>query len=301
MDPDEWHRSLYGKVVRALEEALSRLGRSLGAGPDADEAVRWGMFHLGEAGGLAFSGRLPGVGSEALFDDISDAAERRDPDRIGEIREAVAARPPPDRPPDGPSSGGGGLDWAAGPLQMSAVVREWRTAREEGDAPRSSLTAGFLAGLMSGPWWSSDRRFRNGSLGDAVLAVHDRDPEKAVSWVRAEVITDWGRGGEPAENDPRALLLQWVAQRVSAAHRLSSPLFWRREGETEAERRDREASERAYFEREERSVERAQNFGKRIAGPDREGIAVPGSYALNRALVLQRHGKDDPAGGEPGR
>ena len=27
---------------------------------------------------------------------------------------------------------------------------------------------------------------------------------------------------------------------------------------------------------------------------------MPASYSLNRALLLRSHGKDDPAGGEPG-
>ena len=34
--------------------------------------------HLRTVGGHAFSYRLPGIGSKAPFDDISDAAEQRD-------------------------------------------------------------------------------------------------------------------------------------------------------------------------------------------------------------------------------
>ena len=56
------------------------------------DAQRSGMFHLGAAGGLAFFGRLPGIKSEALFDDISDAAEKRDLDQVGEIRRTVVAQ-----------------------------------------------------------------------------------------------------------------------------------------------------------------------------------------------------------------
>ena len=77
-----------------------------------------------------------------------------------------------------------------------------------------------------------------------------------------------------------------MGERLSAADRLSGLMFFRVEGETEDERRDREAWERAYIDREEASIQRAQNFGKRIAGPDSEGLWVPGSYSLNRALVL---------------
>ena len=75
-------------------------------------------------------------------------------------------------------------------------------------------------------------------------------------------------------------------------------MFFRVEGETEDECRDREAGERAYFDREEASIQRAQNFGKRIAGPDGEGLWVPGSYSLNRALVLGSHEEDHPVGGD---
>ena len=76
-------------------------------------------------------------------------------------------------------------------------------------------------------------------------------------------------------------------------------MFGRRVGETEDERRDRETRETAYFDREEASIQRAQNFGKRIAGPDGEGIWVPGSYSLNRALVLRSHEEDHPVDGDP--
>ena len=98
------------------------------------------MFQLGVAGGLAFSYGLPGFWSEALFDDISDAAEQEDLDQIGRIRRSVAARLGPDEPPPA----GRGRHWEAGPLQMLAVLSEVRTAREEGDAVRFSLMAGFL-------------------------------------------------------------------------------------------------------------------------------------------------------------
>ena len=80
MDGDEWTRTAYRKVVDALDAALSSLDRL----PAGDAATRrgWrtGVFHLGVAGGLACSARLPGIESEALFDDISDAAEKRDCD-----------------------------------------------------------------------------------------------------------------------------------------------------------------------------------------------------------------------------
>ena len=294
MDGDERLRSVYGKVLSALEEALDWLERPPAGDPDVRDAKRPGLFHLGAAGGVAFSGRLPGIESEALYDDISDAAEKRDLDRVARIRRMVMARLKSDHQPDGSSPGKRGLDWEMGPLQMIAVLSE---AREEGDAPRHSLMLGFLSGLMSEESWSASIRFRHGSLKDSVLAAHDRDPENARSWVSAESIIVREREKESAGRDPRALLLRWVGERLAAAHRLSCPVFFRVEGETEDKRRGREALERAYHEREEASIQRVQDFGKRIASPDTEGIWVPGSYSLNRALVLGRHEDDPPVDG----
>ena len=295
MDRDERLRSVYGNVLNTLEEALFWLERPPAEDPDVHDAQRSGMFHLGAAGGLAFFGCLPGIKSEALFDDISDAAEKRDLDQVGEIRRTVVARLRSDHPLDEPSPGKGGLDWAAGVLQMLAVLSEARTAREESDAVRYSLMVGFLVGLMSGrSGWPV--RYEHGSLKDAVLAAHDRNPESARAW--AESVMAHELQGESADIDPRALLLRWVGERLSAADRLSGPMFFRVEGETEDGRRDREAGERAYHDREEASIQRAQNFGKRIAGPDGEGLWVPGSYSLNRALVLGSHEEDHPVGGD---
>lgn len=105
---------------------------------------------------------------------------------------------------------------------------------------------------------------------------------------------------ESATTDARALLLRWVGDRLAAGHRLSGPIFTHAIDESDEQRREREARERAYFEREETSVERSQNFGQRISGGDADGIAVPSSYALNRAPVLQSHQGEDEAddGGE---
>ena len=66
MDRDERLRSVYGKVLNALEEALFWLERPPAEDPDVHDAQRSGMFHLGTAGGLAFSGRLPGIKSVAM-------------------------------------------------------------------------------------------------------------------------------------------------------------------------------------------------------------------------------------------
>ena len=295
MDRDERLGSMYGKVLNALEEALFWLERPPAEGPGVHDAQRSGMFHLGAAGGLAFFGRLPRIKSEALFDDISDAAEKRDLDQVGEIRRTVVARLRSDHPLDEPSPGKGGLDWAAGVLQMLAVLSEARTVREESDAVRYSMMVGFLVGLMSGrSGWPV--RYEHGSLKDAVLAAHDRNPQSARAW--AEFVMAHELQGESADTDPRALLLRWVGERLAAADRLSGPMFFRVEGETEDGRRDREARERAYYNREEASIQRAQNFGKRISGTDGEGLWVSGSYSLNRALVLGSHEEDHPVDGD---
>ena len=196
MDVEEWTRAAYGKVVDALDETLSSLDRLAGGEAGTRGVSRKGMFHLGVAGGLAFSGRLPGIEADALFDDISDAAEKRDPDQVGRIRESVAARPGP----DDPRPGNHGLDWPTGPLQMLAVLNEACTARVERDAVRFSLMTGFLVGLIPERF----RRFQHGFLRDAVLAAHEPEIEAARAWVEAESIEAGERKGGAAGADPRA-------------------------------------------------------------------------------------------------
>lgn len=291
MDSDEQLRSTHQAVLKALNRALSWLERPPAEGPDTDATQRSAMFHLGEAGGLAFSGLLPGIGSDALVDDISDAVKEWDLDGIGRIQRAVAARLGSDQPPGEPSPGRGGLDLEAGYLQMLAALNEAREAQKEGDTARHSLMTGFLVGLMP----ETSRRgvqYQHGSLQDAVLAAHDQDPDRARAWVRAELIMEQE---EPKDLDPRVLLLNWVGARLATGHRLSSPMFFHLENETDDQRQAREAEEKAYYEREESSIWRAQNFGKKIADPDGEGIWVPMSYSLNRALVLDSHEDDTPA------
>ena len=77
---------------------------------------------------------------------------------------------------------------------MIAILNEARTAQEEGDAARYSLMAGFLVGLMS----RGGGRYRTVPLKDAVLVAHDRNPDSARSWVRAESIMARERQGESA-------------------------------------------------------------------------------------------------------
>ena len=269
MERDEQPRSVYQQLLEALEQAFDWLERPPAEGPDAHDPQRAGIFSLGVAGGLAFAALLPGINSEALFDDISDAAEQRDLNQLDRIRRSVSARLGSDRRHNVPSPGRGNLDWEVGALQMLAVLKEVRTARDEGAAVRYSLMAGFLVGCLSEISWGKWIRYRRGSLKDAVLAAHDRNPERASAWVKAESITARKRQGEPAGTDPRALLLRWVGDRLAAAQRMSSPLFFSHQGETEGQRLSREAAQKAYYDREETSIQRAQNFGRKITG--REG------------------------------
>lgn len=297
MDRDKELQLIYTEVLKALEKARSRLKRPPTNDRDAHHAQASGMFHLGVAGGLAFSGHLPGIKSDALFDDISDSAELRDVREIGQIRRTVRARLSSDRPPDERSPSRSHLDWDAGALQMLAVLNEARSSREKGDVVRYSLMVGFLVGLMSEmSRWGI--RYGHGSLKDAVLAAHDRYPKRARTWVASESIEMQEWQGESAATDPRTLLLRWVGDRLGAAHRLSSPTFFHIEGETDDRRRAREAEEKAYYQREEASIQRAQNFGKRINAQDGEGIWAPMSYSVNRALVLETHEDDRQVDGD---
>ena len=292
-------RSVYEQIQEALKQALCWLQGPPAESPDEHDAQRSGLFSLGVAGGFAFAGLLPGINSEALFDDISDAAEQRDLDQVGRIRRTVLSRLGADRLPDAPAAGRDDLQWQAGALPMLAVLRGARTARQEGVADRFSLMAGFLVGLLSGIPWGSRRQYRRGSLKDAVLAAHDRNPERAAAWVTAESIKARERKGKPASTDPRGLLLEWVGDRLAAAQRMSSPMFFSHKGETREQRQSREAAERAYHDREETSIQRAQNFGKRLAARDDESIWVPRSYSLNRGLVLGSHKKDHRRADDP--
>ena len=281
-DRAEHPRSMYRKVLEALDEAQPCLERMPADGADEQNTVRSGAFRLGMAGGIAFRGRLPGVESDALFDDISDAAEARDPGRADRIRQGILARLEPGQSLGESPSDEGGLDLEAGFLQKLAALNEARRAWRENDRFRHSLMLGFLTGLLN-----SARPWRYGShLADAVIAVHSRNPRKARRWLEAESIEAEEWRGESTETDERALLLRWVADRLAAGHRFSEPLWSHSVDETDAERRKREAWERAYFERQEASIQRAQNFGKRMAAADGEGIWIPTSYAVNRALVL---------------
>lgn len=288
---EDRQRSMYRELLKALDEARLWLDRSTAEGTD-EHAAGSAAFHLGIAGGIAFSGRMPGIERLALFEEISDAAEERDLGRVDRVRLATRARLRSKSSSDQRASAEGSLDWAAGFLQMLATLNEARRAWSEGDEFRRPLMLGFLAGLMH---WEPGLRYKGGSLRDAVVAIQSRDQESASLWVEAESISPVERQGESADMDSRVILLRWVGDRLAAGHRLTGPLFMHPADESEEERRTREAHERAHFEREETSIQRAQTFGRRISGGDEPRISVPTSYAVNRALVLQHHQGEGPA------
>lgn len=274
----EWRRSTYRKVLKALDQGIFWLeraqdeeARAAEAGetpeaPDAHDAVKRGIFHLGEAGGIAFFGHFAGTNSEALFDDISDALELRDLDRAQEIRDVVQARSRTFGDPDDAAAPREGLDWDTGYLQMLAVLNESRQARDTGDLHRYSVMAGFLSGLMH--WDTAVDRHKSGSLRDAVIAAYN-DGWGAALWVEWEEIREKRLAGASRDSEEgRDLLLRWVGLRLAAADRMTG--VFRHEGETEDERHDRESEEWGCFLRSERSTRRAQDFGKRIASRDRD-------------------------------
>ena len=158
----ERQRSAYRELLTALDEAIFWLARVPAAGPHDSGAERQGTFRLGEAGGIAFSAHFPGMDSEALFDDISDAVETDDLDAVRRVRSLVESRlrSEDDGTGDDETAGGGGdsggpapppegaFDWDAGYLQILGVLNETRCARDAGDAHRYWIMAGFMAGLL---------------------------------------------------------------------------------------------------------------------------------------------------------
>ncbi|WP_423929098.1 hypothetical protein [Candidatus Palauibacter sp.] len=262
----ERQRSAYRKVLEALDEAIFRLGRVPAADPDDDGAERQGTFRLGEAGGIAFSAHFPGTNSGALFDEISDAVEAEDLDRVRQVRSLVESRLRSGDDAEGGVYAEDALAWDAGYLQILAVLHETRQAREDGDAHRYWIMAGFLAGFLH--WDTRLARDEPGSLRDEVVAACN-EGWGATLWTEWEAIREeWLADDSPESPRDPDLLLRWLGLRLAAADLMTGPLFSSRVGETADERSESESDERAHFMRSERSTRRAQNFGKRIANRD---------------------------------
>ncbi|MYA32399.1 MAG: hypothetical protein F4164_13340 [Gemmatimonadales bacterium] len=262
MEVAERQRSAYRKVLKALDEAIFCLERESPDEPEDVGAEQQGTFRLGEAGGIAFSSRFAGADAGALCDDISDAVEADDLDRVRRIRSFVESRL---RSGDvaADASAEGAADWDAGYLQLLAVLNESRRAREEGDAHRYWIMAGFLAGLLQ-----RDRepgRHEHGLLRDAVIAACNEGWGETL-WMEWEAIRDeWLAGDSPAAPRDPDLLLRWLGLRLAAAESMADSLVSGSVGRPDDDRSEGESDDGARFLRCERSTRRAQNFGVRIS------------------------------------
>ncbi len=266
MDGGERQRSAYRKILRALDEAIFCLEREPPEDPDDHDAEQQGVFRLGEAGGIAFASHFAGTGSGALFDEISDAAEAEDLDRIRQIRGLVESRLRSGEGATAGESGEGALDWDAGYLQLLAVLNESRRAREEGDAHRYRIMAGFLAGFLQRD--ARPGEYEPGSLRDAVIAACNEGWGETL-WREWEAIRDeWLAGDSPGAPEDPDLLLRWLGLRLAAAESVTGSLVSSQVGGAHDHRSGGELDDGARFLRCERSTRRARNFGAGIARRD---------------------------------
>ena len=262
MERAERQRSAYQGVLRALDEAIFYLERVLEDDPVDHGAERQGTFRLGEAGGIAFAAHFPGMESGALFDDISDAVETEDLDRVRQVRSAIEARLRSNDDAVG-SSSDDALDWDAGYLQVLGVLDETRQAREDADAHRYWIMAGFLAGLLH--WETRRGEYEPGSLRDEVVAACN-EGWGATLWTEWQALRrEWLAGDAPEAPEDPDLLLRWMGLRVAAADLVTGSLDTGRVGQAGDGRGDAELEEKACFLRCERSTRRAQHFARRLA------------------------------------
>ncbi len=274
MDRSERRGSAYRKVLRALDEAIYCLEREPLEDPGGHGAAQQGIFRLGEAGGIAFASHFAGTDSGALFDEISDAAEEEDLDRIRQIRSLVESRLRSGEGATPRPSGEGALDWDAGYLQLLAVLNESRRAREDGDAHRYWIMAGFLAGFLRRD--ARPGEYEPESLRDEVIAACNEGWGETL-WTEWEAIRDdWLAGDSPGAPEDPDLLLRWLGLRLAAAESVSGSLVPSQVGGTDDHRSGGQSDDGARFLCCERSTRRAQNFGARIARRDTDEIRHPG-------------------------
>ncbi|MXW68174.1 MAG: hypothetical protein F4Z72_14405 [Gemmatimonadales bacterium] len=263
MDDAERKRSAYRRVLRALDEAIFCLEWECPDEPQDVDAEQQGTFRLGEAGGIAFSSHFAGTDAGALFDEISDATEDEDLDRIRRIRSLVESRLRSGGDTAAGASADDALDWDAGYLQFLAVLNESRRAREEGDPHRYWIMAGFLAGLIQ--QGTEPGQHEPGSLRGAVIAACNEGWGETL-WMEWEAIRDeWLAGDSPGAPEDPDLLLRWLGLRLAAAESVTGSLVSGHVGGTNDDRSEGESDDGARFLRCERSTRRAQNFGARIA------------------------------------
>ena len=260
------------KLGIALEKASSFLN---GFRPAKEDAERQGVFHLGEAGGIAFEGSLPGVECDAFFLDISDAVETWDMPRVQSFHRHLAflaeSVPDPRRAryhdDEDPEQGDWECDW----LQYGAATNEAKEAMKAGDSYRVALMCGFVVGMMwyhPGPH-SSRREFEEWVKGSLDWSESDVNVPPDTTY-QGGTIMDMVLDGY---RENRLELLQWAAGRMAVGHRFSC---WYPNEEDVL---------MAYLEREERSIQCARNFGLRMARRGDDTIQVPYSSGIQRAAV----------------
>ena len=257
----------------ALEKASSFLD---GFRPTRENAERQGVFHLGEAGGIAFEGSLSGIECDAFFLDISDAVETWDMPRVQRFHRHLAAlaESVPERGRDryrddeDPERGNWECDW----LQYGAAANEAKEAMKAGDSHRVALMCGFVVGMMwyhPGPH-SSRRDFEGWVKAMLDWPESDVDVSPDTTY-QGGTIVDMVLDGY---RENRIELMQWAVGRMGVGHRFSC--WYPSEEDALME----------YLERGERSIECAQNFGLRMARRSDDSIRVPYSYGIQRAAVL---------------
>ena len=259
-----------------LTEALSRAASLLDGFRTAQEdAAQQGVFHLGEAGSIAFEAGLPGIDSDAVFKDVSDAVETWDMAEVRRLQRHVTAlaesigEVEDDRA--GEEAEAESLTWECDWLQFGAATNEAK-AGKAGDSHGLALMCGFVVGMM---WHHPGPYYDRGTFREWEEATRD-DPDSDVC---VSLDTDYG-GGTIVETvfdgyrENRLELSQWAVGRLARAKPWSSSYS----GEEE--------ELRAYFELEERSVEYAQNFGLRIGRSGDDSLRVPHSYIMQRVAVL---------------
>lgn len=238
-------------------------------------AERQGVFHLGETGGIAFETGLPGIEAEALFMDVSDAVETWDTPRFQRLQHHVLSLAEGaeyggcDSPRDRRSDN---VNWDCDWLPLGAAANEAAEALKAGDSHRVALMCGFFAGMM----WSDPHNHHSRREFEGWLKATMEDPESEITvppdttyqgGTLVDMVVDGYR-------DKRLELLKWAAGRAAVGHRFSS--WYPSEEETLRE----------CLEREDRSVEYAQNFGLRITRRSDDTIRVPHSAGIQRAAAL---------------
>lgn len=246
-------QSTLGPLAEALSRAVSLLD---GFQTSSRNARRQGVFHLGEAGGIAFDALLPGIESDALFKDISDAVENWDIAMVRRLHRHATALAGSARLSGGDGarseSGNDSYPWESSWLQYEVAAIEARDALEAGDSHRLALMSGFVAGMMwcsPGPYYDS-RTFRYWVETSREYADSDIDVPLDAEY-QGGTILDTVLDGY---FEHRVELLEWA---VALLRRADKWIGYPNPSEKE--------QWQAYLELGDRSNRYARNFGLRIA------------------------------------